>query len=79
MPRRLSTKEEVEKNIPTGIAHWRTKRGHTPRRLAIGVDVTEQSIRRWESGSTVPGIVDLVRLSEFLECSLTDLVFPPAQ
>ena len=53
----------------------RERAGKTPTQIAAAVGVTEDTIRRWESGSGEPRITQAPALVEALGCSGLWLVF----
>lgn len=52
----------------------RRKQGFSQEQLAIRLDVTRQSVSKWESGQAQPEIAKLVALSELFEVSVDYLV-----
>lgn len=56
------------------IRYYRKKCGYSIRRLSELTGVHYVSICRYELGKTVPSIRNLIRLSEALGCSVSDLI-----
>lgn len=52
----------------------RLERGHTQLELALYLDVSEKTISSWEVDRTEPSLEYLVKISEFLNCSVDNLV-----
>lgn len=66
------------------ICNLRTQRKLSQDELANALEVSRQSISKWETNSSVPELDKLVRLSEFFGVSLDELVMdkkptPPTQ
>lgn len=55
------------------LAAARRKKNYTQEQLAERMQVTRQTVSRWESGAAYPETEKLLRLSEILEISLDDL------
>ncbi len=69
--------------IAEQIAHLRTRAGLTQGDLADKLEVSRQSVSKWETGASVPEIDKLVKMAELFGVSLDELVtgeapVPPA-
>lgn len=60
---------ETQMNLAQTIQKHRKARGLTQEELAEALDVSHQSISKWESGHTTPGLDKVLLLSEFFEVS----------
>lgn len=56
-----------------GIRHQRLKIGLTQTELAERIGVRQAAISEYESGEKVPGVENLIRLADALNCSLDEL------
>ena len=61
-------------NVGETICRLRTARGMSQGDLAEALDVSRQSISKWETGGAVPELEKLVKLSALFEVSLDELV-----
>lgn len=69
----ISSVEEVDM-IGKFLKEIRLERGHTQLELALYLDVSEKTISSWEVDRTEPSLDYLVKISEFLNCSVDNLV-----
>ena len=56
------------------LAFLRTEKGLSQEKLAEMLDVSRQTISRWESGETLPSTDNLIRLSQTLGVSVDYLM-----
>ncbi len=56
------------------IAELRRKKGWTQEELAEKMDVTRQSVSKWEGGTSIPDLEKIIKLSELFEVSTDYLV-----
>lgn len=56
-----------------GIRRQRQKRKMTQTELAERIGVRQAAISEYESGEKVPGVENLIRLADALNCSLDEL------
>ena len=56
------------------LAFLRTEKGLSQEKLAELLNVSRQTISRWESGETLPSADNLIRLSRALDVSVEDLM-----
>ena len=61
-------------NLGETIYRLRTAKQMSQGELAEMLDVSRQSISKWENNSAVPELEKLIRLSEIFEVSLDELV-----
>lgn len=61
-------------NLPKRLTELREKRGLTQAQLAEQMDVTRQTVSRWELGETAPGAENLKKLGELYGLSVDDLL-----
>lgn len=52
----------------------RKQKGLSQEELANKIDVTRQTISKWENGTTIPDLEKLVKLSEVFEISTDELI-----
>lgn len=57
------------------LLNLRKQKGVSQEFLADKLQVSRQTISKWELGETTPDLENLVRLSEFFEISLDELSF----
>jgi N-acetylglucosamine kinase-like BadF-type ATPase len=67
----------MNRNITFGnnLRYFREKEGLTQKQLAENIGYTEKSVSKWETESGFPSFEILLKLSDFLNVSLDDLVF----
>lgn len=63
-------------DISMNIRALRKKRGLSQDALAARLNVTRQTISNWETGRSFPDLDTVVRLSEILETTPTQLLYP---
>ena len=56
------------------IYQLRTQKNFSQEALAEALGVSRQSISKWETGSSVPELDKIVKLSEIFEVSLDELI-----
>lgn len=56
------------------LKHLREKNGYSQTDLAYELDISRQSVSKWERGENFPDINNLLRLSELYNVSLDELV-----
>ena len=56
------------------ICKLRTRKGLSQGELADALDVSRQSISKWETGASVPELDKLIRLGEIFDVSLDELI-----
>lgn len=61
------------------IKHYRTKKGMTQQQLADEIEVSRQSVTRWENGWSVPSMYYAQRLSEYFGVTVTELMTGSAE
>lgn len=61
-------------DLGTTITRLRTQRGLSQGDLAEALDVSRQSVSKWETNASVPDLDKLVKLSRFFNVSLDELV-----
>lgn len=61
-------------NLGQQIYELRTKKGLSQGELAEALDVSRQSISKWETGSSVPELDKLIKLSQLFGVTLDELV-----
>lgn len=60
--------------ISSNIKKYRELKDMTQENLAEQMNISRQSISKWERGDALPSVENLIRLSELLDLSLDDLV-----
>lgn len=61
-------------NLGENIYKYRTQKNMSQGDLADALDVSRQSVSKWENNNAIPDLEKLVRMSEFFEISLDALV-----
>lgn len=56
------------------LAKLRRAHNYTQERFATLLDVSRQSVSRWENGTAFPETEKLIRISEMLDCSIDYLL-----
>lgn len=56
------------------LQYLRKQRGMTQEKLAQHLNVTRQSVSKWESGDTVPELTTLIQIAEMFSCDLDALL-----
>lgn len=67
-------KERASMNFSRKLMELRRKHGYSQEQLADKLDVTRQSVSKWESGASQPELSKLILLSELFEVSIDYLV-----
>ena len=62
-------------NLGENIYKYRTKQSMSQTDLANALDVSRQSVSKWENNSAVPDLDRIIKMSELFEISLDELVF----
>lgn len=62
------------KNIAEQILKYRTEKGLSQTELAELLEVSRQSVSKWETGAAVPELAKIVRLCEVFEVSLDTFI-----
>lgn len=65
----------MEQKFKNQLINLRKQKGISQEFLADKLQVSRQTISKWELGETTPDLEKLTRLSIFFEVSLDDLVF----
>ena len=60
--------------IADNLKFLRHKNGYTLEAIAEIISVSRQSVAKWESGDSVPDIVNCVKLASLYKISLDELV-----
>ena len=60
--------------ISSNIKKYREEKDFTQEELASRMNISRQSISKWERGDALPSIDNLIRLSELLDLSLDELI-----
>ena len=62
-------------NLGENIYKYRSMRNCSQGELANELEVSRQSVSKWENNSAVPELDKLIRMSDFFEISLDELVY----
>ena len=62
-------------NIGENIYNYRTQKSMSQTDLANALEVSRQSVSKWENNSAVPDLERIIKMSELFEVSLDELVF----
>lgn len=60
--------------LSENLKNLRKKKGITQEELAIRLNVVRQTISKWEKGLSVPDADTLIKLADFFEVSVSDLL-----
>lgn len=71
---RLKVREVLFVHVGENICRLRNRRGMSQGDLAEALDVSRQSISKWETGAAVPELEKLVKLSRLFGVTLDELV-----
>ena len=63
-----------QSKIGSFLKELRNEKGLTQGRLAEQLNVSNRSVSRWETGSTLPDISILVELAEFYEVDIKEII-----
>ncbi len=66
--------QNIEMMISQNLIELRKNRGLKQSDLSEKIGYSDKTISRWENGTSVPDITTLVKLAEFYDVSLTDLI-----
>ena len=73
-------KQNPKENIAANLRYLRGKSHFSQEEVAEKVDVTRQAVSKWESGESLPDIINCEALADLYDVSLSDLVrFDPEQ
>ena len=61
-------------NFGDAIKEQREKKGLSQSQLALMIEVKQQNISRWESMSNTPNILDCMKLADFFNVTLDELL-----
>ncbi len=61
-------------NIGNALKEHRQNSGLSQSELARLTDIKQQNISRWESNIHIPDIIDCIKLADFYEITLDELV-----
>ena len=62
-------------NIGENIYKYRTEKSMSQTDLANALEVSRQSVSKWENNAAVPDLERIIKMSEIFEISLDELVF----
>ena len=72
--------QKPKNNVATNIRHLRQRLKLSQEAVAESVGVTRQAVAKWESGETLPDILNCEALADLFDVSLNDMVrFDPEQ
>ncbi len=66
--------QNIERNIANNLTELRKARELKQSDLSKEIGYSDKTISRWENGSSVPDITTLVKLAEFYNVTLEDLI-----
>lgn len=61
-------------NFGTNLRDYRKANGLTQKELGARIGVTSQAVTKWENGSRLPRMNDVLKICEVLGCTPDDLV-----
>ena len=61
-------------NFGTNLRDFRKANGLTQKELGERIGVTSQAVNKWENGSRLPRMRDVLKICEVLGCTLDDLI-----
>ena len=61
-------------NFGDALKEQREKKGLSQSQLALLIEVKQQNISRWESMSNTPNILDCIKLADFFNVTLDELL-----
>ena len=61
-------------NLGENIYHLRTERNLSQGELADALEVSRQSVSKWENNSSVPELEKLLKMAQIFEITLDELV-----
>lgn len=62
-------------NIGENIYNYRTGKGMSQTDLANALEVSRQSVSKWENNSAIPDLERIIKMSELFDVTLDELVF----
>ena len=68
---------ELKNNISQNLAFLRQKNRYSQEEVAEKIGVSRQTAAKWESGETVPDIINCEALAKLYKVSLSDLLHMP--
>ena len=69
--------EKLKEYVGANIAAYRKRAGLTQAMLAQKLNYTDKAVSKWERGESVPDVVTLASLAEFLGITVNDLLADP--
>lgn len=69
--------EKLKEYVGANIAAYRKRAGLTQAMLAQKLNYTDKAVSKWERGESVPDVVTLASLAEFLGITVNDLLSDP--
>ncbi len=63
----------ISVNVGKNIAQLRKSKGKTAEQLAEALNVTRQTISKWENGETVPTAYNMVDIATYLDVPISDI------
>ncbi|MBE7086031.1 MAG: helix-turn-helix transcriptional regulator [Clostridiales bacterium] len=60
--------------INQSLKEWRKSRGLTQVSLSKAIDIPQSTISAWENGVNIPNMADCIKLADFYEITLDELV-----
>ena len=64
----------MNKRFKYNLGKLRTNAGVSQEKLAEKMSVARQTISKWENGETYPSTEHILKLSEVLDCNVSDLI-----
>ena len=64
----------MNNNLGKILIDLREKKGYTQKDLADKLNVSDKAVSRWETGSSIPYVETLVRISKLFKINLQDLI-----
>lgn len=66
-------------NFGTNLRDLRKANGLTQKELGARIGVTSQAVNKWENGSRLPRMYDVLKICEVLGCTPDDLIKESAE
>lgn len=66
-------------NFGTNLRDLRKANGLTQKELGVRIGVTSQAVNKWENGSRLPRMRDVLKICEVLGCTPDDLIKESAE
>lgn len=70
----MDKSEQRLKMIGMSIKRKREETGYSQVMVADHLDISEKTYSEYERGKTAPGILRLIEIAEYFQCSLSDLL-----